>query len=98
MQCCICNVASVQNIWSTIIMSSTSDLTYSTFDAKAKLSEILTKVSEGQEVVITRHGRPVAKVIPIPQTGKRELGFGAAEVGFLPGWDIPLTAEDLLVE
>ncbi len=69
---------------------------YSTFDAKAKLSEILDKVSEGEEVVITRHGKAVAKVVPIAQTGKRELGFAASQVGFLPGWEEPLTAEDLL--
>lgn len=70
--------------------------TYSTFDAEVKLSEILDKVSEGEEVVITRHGKPVAKVVAIPQGRKRELGFGANKVGFLPGWDQPLTAEDLI--
>ena len=74
------------------------DLIYSTFDAKAKLSEILDKVSEGQQVVITRHGKAIAKIIPIPQASKRQLGFAVNEVGFLPGWDQPLTAEDLLFE
>ena len=33
-------------------------------DAKAHLSELLNKVESGQEVVITRHGRPVARVLP----------------------------------
>jgi prevent-host-death family protein len=75
-----------------------ADLTYSTFDAKARLSEILDKFSEGQEVVITRDGKAVAKVVPIPQITKRELGFGFSEVGFLPGSDQSLIAEDLLVE
>ena len=79
-------------------MKSVADLTYSTFDAKAKLSEILDKVSDGQEIVITRHGKAVAKIVPIPKTTKRELGFGVTEVQFLPGWDQPLTVEDLLVE
>lgn len=69
---------------------------YSTFDAKAKLPEILDKVLEGEEVVITRHGKAVAKIVPILQTGKRELGFAVNEVGFLPGWDQPLTDEDLI--
>ncbi len=70
--------------------------TYSTFAAKAKLSEILDKVSEGEEVIITRHGKAIAKVISVPQTGKRDLGFAIGQVGFLPGWDEPLTAEDLV--
>ena len=32
--------------------------------AKARLSELLDKVEEGQEVVITRRGRPVARLSP----------------------------------
>ena len=75
-----------------------SAATYSTFDAKAKLSEILDKVSGGEEVVITRHGKAVAKVVAIPQAKKRNLGFAAGQVGFLPGGQEPVTAEDLLSE
>ena len=32
--------------------------------AKAHLSELLNTVELGEEVVITRHGRPVARVLP----------------------------------
>lgn len=32
--------------------------------AKAHLSELISKVESGEEVVITRHGRPVARVVP----------------------------------
>ena len=32
--------------------------------AKAHLSELLNTVESGEEVVITRHGRPVARVVP----------------------------------
>ena len=32
--------------------------------AKAQLSELINKVEAGEEVVITRHGRPVARVVP----------------------------------
>ena len=32
--------------------------------AKAQLSELINKVESGEEVVITRHGRPVARMIP----------------------------------
>jgi prevent-host-death family protein len=69
---------------------------YSIFDAKAKLSEILDKVSKGEVVVITRHGQAVAKIVPIVPTGKRDLGFATDEVGFLPGWDERITAEGLI--
>jgi prevent-host-death family protein len=34
------------------------------FEAKNKLSALLDRVEKGEEIVITRHGRPVAKLIP----------------------------------
>ena len=33
--------------------------------AKAHLNDLLNTVESGGEVVITRHGRPVARVIPV---------------------------------
>ncbi len=33
--------------------------------AKAHLSELMDNVASGEEVVITRHGRPVARVLPV---------------------------------
>jgi len=38
---------------------------YSTYDAKARFSEILRKVREGKVVTISYHGRPVAEIRPI---------------------------------
>ena len=34
-------------------------------DAKTRLAELLDRVERGEEVVITRHNRPVAKLVPI---------------------------------
>ncbi len=45
-------------------------LEYSTYDAKARFSEILRKVREGRVVTISYHGRPVAEVRPIDKGGK----------------------------
>ncbi|MCY7417021.1 MAG: type II toxin-antitoxin system prevent-host-death family antitoxin [Chloroflexi bacterium] len=39
--------------------------TYSTYDAKAKLSEILRKVEEGRTIYISRRGEPIAEIRPI---------------------------------
>lgn len=36
-----------------------------TFEAKNKLSELLDRAEGGEEVVITRRGKPVAKLVPI---------------------------------
>ncbi|HMH82553.1 MAG TPA: type II toxin-antitoxin system prevent-host-death family antitoxin [Gemmatimonadales bacterium] len=38
---------------------------YSTYDAKARFSELLRKVREGKSVTISYHGRPVAELRPI---------------------------------
>jgi prevent-host-death family protein len=34
------------------------------FDAKTQLSRLIDKVEKGEEVMITRHGKPVAKLVP----------------------------------
>jgi prevent-host-death family protein len=34
------------------------------FEAKNKLSWLLDRVEQGEEIIITRHGRPVAKLVP----------------------------------
>lgn len=74
--------------------------------AKTQLTKLLPKVEAGERVVITRHGKPVAELIPARPTPRfslervmeirRELGLSLA-----PGWiaedfDDPLTEDDLL--
>ena len=34
------------------------------YDAKARLSELLDRVARGEQIVITRHGKPVARLVP----------------------------------
>jgi len=34
------------------------------FEAKTRFGELLERVSNGEEVVITRHDRPVARLVP----------------------------------
>lgn len=40
-------------------------MTLPIFEAKACLAELLSAVEQGEKVVITRHGRPVAKLVAI---------------------------------
>jgi prevent-host-death family protein len=35
------------------------------FDAKTHLSELVARAERGEEVVITRHNKPVAKLVPV---------------------------------
>jgi prevent-host-death family protein len=38
--------------------------TVTAFEAKTRFGELLERVSKGEEVVITRHARPVARLVP----------------------------------
>ena len=42
--------------------------TVGAFEAKTHLSELLARVEEGEEVTITKHGRPVARLVPVSET------------------------------
>lgn len=35
------------------------------FEAKTHLSQLLERVSQGEEFTITKHGKPVARLIPV---------------------------------
>lgn len=35
------------------------------FEAKTHLSELIARAERGEEVVITRHNKPVAKLVPV---------------------------------
>ena len=36
------------------------------FEAKTHLSELLERVAGGEEFTITKHGKPVARLVPMP--------------------------------
>ena len=48
------------------------------FDAKTHLSSLLDKVAQGEEVLITRRGLPVARLVPAGQV-ERARTAGAIE-------------------
>ena len=73
---------------------------YNVGDAKTHMSRILEHVEEtGEEIVLTRRGKPVARVVPNrAEGGARQLGFARGEIKLLPGWDDPVTFEEFLGE
>lgn len=44
-----------------------------THEAKTHLSELLGKVAEGEEVLITRYDAPVARIVPVERERKRPV-------------------------
>jgi prevent-host-death family protein len=41
------------------------------YEARTRLSELIEKVGKGEEVTVTRHGVPVARIIPVD--GEKKL-------------------------
>ncbi len=41
-------------------------------DLRASLSRYVARVKEGEEIVVTEHGKPVAKLVPMNGESKRE--------------------------
>ena len=48
------------------------------FQAKNQLGALLDQVEQGEEIIITRHGKPVAKLVPIEQGFDRAKAQRAA--------------------
>ncbi len=59
-------------------------------EAKTHLSRLVARVEGGEQIVITRAGKPAAKLVPMPQAkpGKRKLGGweGKFDVPSLEEW------------
>jgi prevent-host-death family protein len=47
--------------------------TIGAFEAKNRLSELLDAAENGEEVMITKHGRPVAKLVPVDEFDRAKV-------------------------
>jgi prevent-host-death family protein len=51
--------------------------TIGAYEAKTHLSELLEKVEAGEEITITKHGAPVAKLVPVKKQASPEERIAA---------------------
>jgi prevent-host-death family protein len=57
--------------------------------AKTQLSALIAQVEAGEEVVIARANKPVARLVPVTAPApKRRLGEAAGLVEIMPGFDV----------
>jgi prevent-host-death family protein len=61
-------------------------------DAKSNLSRIIERVERGEEIIISRAGKPVAKVVPLHRAVNR-AGRGSLRGALVlaDDWDSPTT-------
>lgn len=70
--------------------------TVNTHEAKTHLSRLLKRVAAGEEIVIARAGKPVARLVPLEDGGPaRELGFVREGLRIAEDFDAPLPEEVL---
>ena len=63
---------------------------YNIHDAKTNLSRIIDRVEHGEEIVISRAGTPVAKVIALnPRARRTRRGSLAGRLVLDDAWDTP---------
>jgi len=70
--------------------------TVSLYEAKTHLSHLVDRAVRGEEVVITRHGRPVARLVAAaPARARRRLGALRGKIRVARDFDAALP-DDLL--
>ena len=50
------------------------------FEAKTRLSALVARVQRGEEIIITKHGVPVARLIPAGESARRNPSQAAAKI------------------
>ena len=63
--------------------------------AKTHLSELLKRVESGDEVIIARDSKPVAKLVAVPQKPKPQFGRLRGKVKVGPEFFEPLPDDEL---
>lgn len=62
-------------------------------EAKTHLSALLARVAAGERIVLARHGKPIAQLVPLEPAPRRQLGFLKGSVD--PTFFDPLPDDEL---
>ena len=69
---------------------------YNIHEAKTHFSKLLEQVLNGEEVVIAKAGKPVARILPVfKDVPKRVPGNDAGKIIIAPNFDDPLEEFDV---
>ena len=67
------------------------------YDAKTHLSQLVERAASGEEIIIAKAGKPMAKLTALSEEnlGKRQSGVWKGELWIAEDFDAPLPAEVL---
>lgn len=70
--------------------------TFNLYDAKTRLSELVDRAAAGEEIIIAKNGKPLAKLGPLPaEKPNRSPGGWEGAVWIADDFDAPLS-DDIL--
>ena len=58
-------------------------ITVGAFEAKTHLSSLLERVAQGEEIIITRHGKPLARLVPVNVADRARIDSAIAKLKVL---------------
>jgi len=64
--------------------------TINLYEAKTQLSRLVERAAAGEEIVIAKAGRPVARLVPLAKSGPRRLDLLSGQVRVGSDFDAPL--------
>lgn len=64
--------------------------TYNMHEAKTQLSRLAQRAADGEEIVIARNGRPLARLVAVEARAPRRLGLAKGRIWISPDFDAPL--------
>ena len=57
------------------------------FEAKTHFSALVTEVEAGETIVVTKKGKPVARIVPIGERKRRDFGNGDERIVIADDFD-----------
>ena len=64
-------------------------------EAKTTLSQLVEQVERGEDIVLARAGKPIARIVAIRASGRRTLGQWRGRIRMSADFDAPLATDEL---
>lgn len=65
------------------------------YQAKTQLSKLVDRAARGEEIVIAKHGKPLARLVPLAPKPKRVPGALKGKIWEAPDCWAPMTKEEI---